>query len=294
MGSSAPSPPPAPDPVATAQAQTGENVATAIANANLSHVNQTDPYGDKITYSQNGTTPFSEGGQTYQIPNYTENTTLSPQGQTLYNTTLGTEQNIANDARALRGQAQIGNKQSAYIADSGYVRPGNINDFINTQWEQPFNRLEGQQQEQLDQKLASEGINLNDPAYNNAQYNFGQQVQGQQDTYDTAMYGEAAQNILAQTGFNNQVALTQQNQPINELSALLGESQVSQPNFTQVPQQQIPTTDVAGITQNSYQDQLATYDQQMQNYAANQGGLFGLGGSILGGLVKAAPSMMAA
>ena len=40
MGS-APSPPPAPDPTQVAQAQTGENVGTALANDQLSHVSQT-------------------------------------------------------------------------------------------------------------------------------------------------------------------------------------------------------------------------------------------------------------
>lgn len=337
MGGSAPAPPPPPDPVATAQAQTGENIGTSVANAALQDINQTDQFGDKSQYTVNGYTPMTIMGQTYNIPQYSQATTLGPQAQQLYNSTIGTEQAMANDAGTLATQAQSAisnppqlsgvNLQQLGALPNADLSAGNINNFINTQWEQPFNNMASQQQEQLDQQLASQGIIMGGSgggqgpggaggtgnAYQNAQYNLGQELQGQQDTYDTAMYGTAASNILGatqledqnlinqnqqnnqntlnQAQFNNQEALTTQDQPINELSALLGETQVQQPSFANTPvsQNTIPTTDYAQIVQNSYQDELASYNAQVQANAANNGGLFGLGGSILGGLVKALP-----
>jgi hypothetical protein len=383
MGS-APSPPPAPNPVATAQAQTGENVDTAIANAELSHVNQTDPSGSTSTYSQTGTNPFTDpvSGTQYNIPSYSQTTALSPAAQQIFNTNQNTQGNIADTANVqsqqigqsldtpinLGGITQsgvnlqsLGNLQNVDLSGVNLQQLGalpnadlsanNINSFINTNWEQPLAYSQGNQQEQMNQSLADQGINLNDPAYNQAQINEGQNFQQQQDTYANAMYGTAATNILGATsladqnlttqnavnnqntlsqagfnnqanlsqagfnnsnlvtenqvnnqnalqqqgfnnnaaatqqGFNNQVMLTNQNQPINAITALMSGSQVQQPNFMQTPQTQIPTTDYANIVNQSYQDQLAAYNAQVQQQSSTMGGLFGLGGSVLGGLV---------
>ena len=369
MGSS-PSPPPAPDPYATAQAQTGENIGTATANAALQNINQTDQFGNSINYSVNGSTPVDIAGTTYQIPQYSEHTTLSPAEQQLYTTTLGAQQNVANDALQLSanaGQAlstplslqDVSLNSNLSLPTSGYntslngaslpvanLSANNINRYINTSWEQPFDNLAAQEQEQLNQQLASQGIMMGGSgggagpggaggtgnAYQNAEYNLGQELQGQQDTYANAMYGTAANAILAQAqeadsnilnadqlntnaqtsmdnallaqnaannnallsqaGFNNQTALTQQETPLNELNSMLGLSQVAPTSFINAPVSSttIPTTDFAQIQQNSYQDQLAAYNAQVQNESANTGGLFGLGGSILGGLVKTAPA----
>ena len=125
MGS-APSPPPAPNPVATAQAQTGENVDTAIANANLSHVNQTDPGGDTSTYSQTGTSPFTDpvSGTQYNIPNYSQTTSLSPANQQIYNTNQATQGNIADTAN-IQSQ-QIGSSLDTPINLPG-ISQGGVN-----------------------------------------------------------------------------------------------------------------------------------------------------------------------
>lgn len=356
---STPSPPAAPNPVATAQAQTGENIGTAIANAELSHVDQTDQFGDTTNWNITGYIPYSDplsgnsttpqgmipasqfgigpngqstgsstyqppaststaskspavagegpgywttpsgtfgnsqpqwistagsgggsggsystgaassgaGGSEYYIPQYSETTTLSPAEQNIYNEYQTAQSNAGQIADTLSSQAE--NTLSKPIDLSA----NNVNNFINTQWEQPFNQLEGQQQEQLNQGLADQGINVNDPAYKTAQYQFGQQVQGQQDTYDTAMYGQGV-NALE----------TQYNQPLNEISSLLSNTQINPATFQSTPQTNIPTTDYAGIVNSSYQDQLASYNAQLAQSSATMGGLFGLGGSLISGL----------
>ena len=79
------------------------------------------------------------------------------------------------------------------------------------------------------------------------------------------------------------------NQPINEVSALLGTGPgVQNPQFVNTPQNgTIQPTDVAGIYQNGYQQQLQNYQMQQQQAQQQQsamlGGLFGLGSAAAGG-----------
>jgi hypothetical protein len=331
MGST-PSPPAAPDPTTVAQQQTDTNVGTALANSQLSDVDQTDQFGDSIMFGNAGDTNETIDGQSFSIPQITENTTLGPQQQQLFNTTQSAEQGLATDANTLAGQAQTAISNPPNLQDvnltplTGLQTPNlsaaNINNFTNTSFEQPFDNLASQEQEQLNQSLASQGIiqgGSNGPApanglggtgnaYNNAQMNLGQELQGQQDTFDTASQANALSaiedqtntansnleaensanntNQLNQAGFNNQTALTASQAPLNELTGLLGLSQTAPASFQQTSQPTIPTTDTAQIDQNSFEDQEQNFNEQVAEQSANEGGLFGLGGSILGGLVK--------
>lgn len=70
---SGPKPPPAPDPYKTAEAQTQMNRETAIAQANLSRINQYTPYGN-LTYNITG---YNTDG----TPRYEQHMTLSPEQQ---------------------------------------------------------------------------------------------------------------------------------------------------------------------------------------------------------------------
>jgi hypothetical protein len=86
-----------------------------------------------------------------------------------------------------------------------------------------------------------------------------------------------AYNSLALSGrgqaFNE--ALTERNQPLNEISALLSGSQVQQPNFVSTPQTGVGGVDYTGLVNNAYNAEVA-------NYQAGMGGLFGLGAAGLG------------
>jgi hypothetical protein len=87
----------------------------------------------------------------------------------------------------------------------------------------------------------------------------------------------------AQAGRNSfmQEQYAQRNQPINEISALLSGGQVSQPNFVNTPGSQIPTTDVAGLINNQFSQQMGIYQQQNQNYQSLMGGILGLGAGAM-------------
>lgn len=77
--------------------------------------------------------------------------------------------------------------------------------------------------------------------------------------------------------------MTQRNQPINEISALLSGSQVSQPNFAQTPTPGVAPTDVVGAQQQALNQQNVGFNAQVAQNSALNSGLFGLGKTALGG-----------
>lgn len=135
------------------------------------------------------------------------------------------------------------------------------------------------------------------------QQQFGQNVMRTQMQNDAASQNNA--NMMARVGFNNSVRdqnladqyqrqsrmdqdraierdelFALRNQPINEISALLGSGQVTQPNFVQTSQPRMPTTDVAGLIQSDYNNQLNAFNQRQANTNSLLGGLFGVGGTL--------------
>jgi len=90
-----------------------------------------------------------------------------------------------------------------------------------------------------------------------------------------------AQNMARNQYMNEQYAL--RNQPINEISSLLSGSQINNPNFVNTPNNQIPTTDVAGLINTRFSQDMDIYKQESANYNAQMGGLFGLAGGLLKG-----------
>ena len=105
-------------------------------------------------------------------------------------------------------------------------------------------------------------------------FGMGAQQAGNQAAMDQASFANQAraQGLQEMTNIRNQ--------PINELTALLGGSQVQAPNYAATPQVGVGGTDLAGLVQNDYQNRLGQYQSNM----GSLGGLFGLGGRMLGGL----------
>jgi len=95
-----------------------------------------------------------------------------------------------------------------------------------------------------------------------------------------------AQNMSRNQYMNEQYAL--RNQPINEISSLLSGSQISNPNFVNTPNNQIPTTDVAGLINTRFSQDMDVYKQESANQNALMGGIFGM----LGGMMKMSDERM--
>jgi hypothetical protein len=149
------------------------------------------------------------------------------------------------------------------------------------------------QGQQFGQNLA--GAQLNNAAQGQQ---FGQNLAGaqfgntaQQQMYDQLMRSQGTQfdQALVNANLQNQGRnqyINEQNylrqQPLNELNALRSGSQVTAPQFSGVPQVAMGGTDVAGLYNNQYQNQLANYNAQVAGNNAMTGGLFGLGAAALG------------
>jgi hypothetical protein len=61
---------------------------------------------------------------------------------------------------------------------------------------------------------------------------------------------------------------------------------VQNPNFVNTPKNNIATTDVAGLINNNFSQQLGNYQQQSQNFNSLMGGLFGLAGGVAKGALS--------
>lgn len=257
-----PAPPQAPDPEKTAAAQAGMNIDTAQAQQLTNMANQVTPQGT-LTYSKSGENTFVDSsGKTVTIPQYTATTTYSPDQQALYDLSNQTERKIG----------EIGLAQAGKIGDL-LGTPVNLNNEATEArlMELGSKRLDprfAQEQSALETKLANQGIRVGSAAYDAAMNNFNQ---GKNDAYN--------QLLLTGRGQAVQEALTERNQPINEITALLNGSQVSQPNFMSTPQSQVAGVDYAGLKQQQYNAQMARYSQQLASQGAMMGGLFGMLGS---------------
>jgi hypothetical protein len=260
-----PSPPPAPDPVATAKAQGEMNQNTATQQQLLNMTNQVTPYGS-LNYNQTGTNTFTGAdGKQYSVPQFTATTTLSPDQQELFNKYTQQQKNLGD----------IGVSQTAKVG-SILNTPFDLNSATNNQQADIQRKLLDpvwqQRQQSFDAKMRDQGIVPGSEAYTNAARDFGMQ---RDNAYNSA--------LLASRGQATQEALAQRNQPLNEISALMSGSQVSQPNFVGTPQTQVAPTDYMGAVNMNYQGQLNNYNQQMQSNNAMWGALGSLGGAALGG-----------
>ncbi len=155
------------------------------------------------------------------------------------------------------------------------------------------------------QRLASQGLTPGSEAYNGEVDRFNQaktdartqailaggeeqsrlfnMAVGQQQAQNAALGQQFNQNAQAgdfrnaarQNAFTESLAV--RNQPINEVSALLGGGQVSMPQFQQPYRQAVGAAPVGAYINQDYQNRLSQYNSGMS-------GLFGIGSSLIGGL----------
>lgn len=212
MSKSSPAVPATPDPTQVAQAQTGTNIGTAVAQSELNNVNRNGP-GGSTTFDQSGGYTDPTTGQF--VPQYTENTQLSPLGNQL----LGGQQTLANEALPAVQQGganiaplNINGGANAAIANAGpqaldpTVSNAVYNEqasFLQPQWQQ--------QQKDLQDQLSRQGIPVGSDAYNSAMTNF--------NNSQTQAYQGASNNAISQgsqiAGQNFGLALQGQNQGVN-------------------------------------------------------------------------------
>lgn len=253
--------PKAPNPNAVAASQTASNQQTAITQAGLNMVDQTDAYGNKLSYSQNGA--WSDG-----TPRFSATQTLSGPQQQLLNTGQQTQQNLANLAQEQSGRLSgLLSEPLDWSAQQG---------FLNDLTEQNLNPQWDRMAQQNETNLINRGIRPGSAQYTQAQDDFARSR--------SSAFNDARLNNY-NSSLQSQLALRAQ--PLNEILALSGQAGVQQPSFTSTPQTGVAGTDVAGLTNSMYQSQLQGYNSMM-------GGLFSAGAgllaapqtSVLGGLLS--------
>lgn len=248
----------------TAEEQSGLNKESAIAQSNLNSVNQVTPSGS-LTYKTTGTNPDG-------TPIRTATTNLSPDEQNIYNLGQTTRSNIG----------QIGVDQSSRIGKLLGTPVNLSNDATEARlMELGHKRLDpvlAQRRSSTETDLINRGITPGTEAYDRAMRGV---TQGENDAY--------SQLLLTGHGQGVQEALTERNQPINEITALQSGSQVSQPNFVNAPQSNVAATNLGGTNLGpiDYSGMVnSNYLAGVSQNNAMLGGLAGIAGTALGGWGK--------
>ena len=237
-----------------------------------------DPIAGGYTTVQGSTgpAPVAPNASDYYLPggnpdSWSSTLSLSPTGQQLLD--MGNQVALGLGGQLNQGLMRVENTLSQpfdyasvpALSDASYAAQTAR---LDPQW------MERQAAEET--RLANQGLVPGGEAYGNAMRVFNQ---GRNDAYQQARL--AADQMMPQT---YQLASALRSQPLNELSALRTGAQVTNPTFTPVPQQQTtPGPNLLGAAQAQYQGNLNSYNADIAQQNALMGGLFSLGGSILGG-----------
>jgi len=250
-----PDPPAAPDPNVVAAAQTRSNRETAIANANLNRYNQYGPQGN-VTWQVVGT---NEDG----TPRYEQRTSYSEGEQGVYDTGLALRQQMGNIG--VQSADRLGN----LLEQDFRVDPA-VEQRLYDMGRQRLDPRFEQQRQTLEQQLANKGISTDSDAYQREMRTFGQT---QNDAYNQLALGGREQAYRE--------AVFERQNPFNEVNALMSGSQVANPWLGPNQQTNMANTDVAGIHQNAFQNQMGIYNAEMNQQNAMMGGLAGIGGALI-------------
>ena len=195
---------------------------------------------------------WQDVGKGFMTPSYTATTELSPEQQAILDQTQAANLNLGT----------LANQQSSFLKDYltqniDLSREG-LQSYIDQNWATDFNQDQDRQQGTIRTQLINAGIRPGTPAYDQAMQEFSQNRSSGYNRLLSDTYGTAAQ-----------MALAQRNQPINEISALLGGSQVQSPNFVSTPTTGVNGVDYTGLVNQQYQAEVANSQNAM-------GGIFGL------------------
>jgi hypothetical protein len=291
---SKPKPPAAPDPVQLANAQSAANMQTAQQQQKLNMINTQGPQGS-VRYVADPTAP---GG-------YRQETNLSQGEQQNYDLSTGVYGDALRTASGQIGRVDAALGQGLNTEGLPDLQGFNAPDFDRQRFEDSvyesqtrrldpqFDRMERSQ----DARLAAQGLGANSEATRNLRQDFARdrndaygEARNQSIQAGGAEQSRAIQQAIAGGTFGNQ-ARTQglqerayvQNQPLQQLQALLGTGQVGMPQGVQYSPTGIGQTDVMGANALSLNQQNQNYQARMQQQQGLMGGLFSLGTAGIGG-----------
>jgi hypothetical protein len=238
-----------------AREQTQSNKETAVANAYLNRIDQTSPFGT-VNYQVTGTNPDG-------TPKFSQSTQFSQPVQGLFDNYMGMTQGMGDI-----GQMQLGGLREQYSQPLD----------LNTETENRIAALRSsrlgpeleRQEDALRTRLTNQGFREGTEGWDRALERQGRMATDSRN-----------QLWLDARGQGMQEAIAQRQLPLNEFNAMRSGSQVGMPQFTPAPQTQQANTNVAGIYDANYNQQMAAFNAQNNQQNAFMGGLFGLGGGLL-------------
>lgn len=267
---SGPSPP---DPMETAQAQQQANAEAVRESALVNQIGQVTPYGT-VRYEGEVGSPDRK-----QIVELGAGQQRVLDAQTGIAGTLGDLG--LTQAQALGGQ--LG--QPFSLGGLGQMSTGM--DARNAAESALLGRLEpmmARDEDALRNRLANQGITQGSEAYSNAMSDFSQGRNDARLAAVAAAGGEQSRQFgMDQAARQQQISelLTQRQQPINELAALLqGAPAITTVQPNQSAQYSLQAPDIMGAT-------MAQYNAKAANDASKMGGLYGLGGALGGAGIMA-------
>jgi len=265
---SKPRPPAAPDPVTLANAQSDANTRTAQEQQRLNMINTSGPNGG-VRYEAD---PSAPGG-------YRQVTELGGVSQLINDTAT---QQIGRVNTALQTPLNTQGLPGLQSMD-----PATRQRYEDAAYQGAVRRLDPQfarAESSLDAKLAAQGLGANSTATRTLREDF---ARDRNDAYGEAQRGAVAQGLQAGTtegAFNNtarqqglQERAYQQNEPINQLGALLSGGQVSAPQGIGYTPTSVGQTDVLGANALSLNQQNQNYQARSAQQSGLMGGLFSLG-----------------
>jgi len=261
----APSAPAAPDYRGAAVETAAGNLEAARAATAANRVNQITPYGT-LKYEVTGADPYGN-------PTWTATQALSPAQQQLLD--YQNQASLGLGKLAGQGLGYVENMlqtpfNTAALPSTGF-NPS------QTYQEAYMQRLAPQLQqnrEQLQQRLANQGIDIGSTAYDRAMM---QQAQRENDLLAAATtQGFGVGQQARQTALQEQAYL--RNEPLNTLSAVRTGAQVQGPQFVNSAQQATTAgPDILGAAGMQYNAQMGDFNAKQAAQANLNQGLMGLG-----------------
>lgn len=247
-------PPAPPDPASIAAAQGTANVAAAGKQQQFNMVDQVTPQGS-LTYAQTGT--WADG-----TPKYEARQSLTPAGQMAFDQ----EQNadVAMNQIALNQAGAVAGRLSSPLKLGNEATEARLFSLGSKRLDPMFAR----QRDSMDTMLANRGITMGSQAWNSA---YGAQGEKENDAYN--------QLLLTGRGQAVDEMLTERNQPIQEITALLNGGRIAQPNYVSTPTAGVTPAPIADLTSQQYAAGMDIYKQKMAQQNAMIGALAGLGGA---------------
>ena len=252
---------PTPDYTGAAQATAQGNLQAAQAATMANRVNQITPQGS-LTY----TAPAND-----QSP-WTATQTYSPDQQAIYDKNNQLSSGLLGLAGSTLGQigANMATPTTAADLPASMVNAGETGQQAYMRMAQPDL---AKAREQAESEAAQSGITRGSAAWDDLQRTLGVNENNAQDHAITSGFGMGQQ--AQQQALQTDTAL--KSQPINMISALRTGSQVSNPTFSNVPQQQAtPGADLLGAANATGQAGIANANASTSTFNS----LLGAGGML--------------